>query len=398
MDPSGRIASVDNAAQMSSAPPHHRSIDPLTGLRFVAALTVFFSHYAVPGLTGTLHRMTLSGYAGVTIFFVLSGFVIGYNYLDSFEKALTPQTVGSYLVARFARIYPLYFCFILYGWMTKGAPSIPWAHLLAVQTWSPDAELAFSLNGPAWSVGVEVFLYLAFPLLVPLLSWCGVLSSLRRLQMAAVLVCVLMFAGAVYFTVSGLNALVPDDPASGHRWLYRMPATRLGDFLLGIFGATYFMRFAKGDPATVKRWGLVTFAAVITVLVLLATKKNYRSAFSWDVAYALPCALLIIGLAINRETIFSRVLASSPLILLGEASYAFYLVHVPAWPLRSSGVGGFAAEIGVYVAFLVLVVAVSLGLHLIIEKPAQTWIRRRLSPKVQPAGDGTGAPLSVPKP
>lgn len=365
-----------------NAPPTGRdNIDSLTGFRFVAAMMVFFSHYAIPGLGPTAHRTTQSGYAGVTMFFVLSGFVIAYNYLERFEAGMSARSVGEYLVARLARVYPLYLCFIVLGWLVQGSPTLPWAHLLAIQTWSADAELAFSLNAPAWSIGVEVFLYLAFPLLVPIIVQSGVLSSFRRLQVAAALVALAMLSAAVYFALSGLNDLPYGDPTSGHRWLYRTPATRLGDFLLGIFGAVYFTRFARSDAASVRRWGFMTLLAVALVLLFMATKKNYRSAVSWDVAYALPGILLIIGLAINRRTLISRVLGSPALVLLGEASYALYLVHVPAGPLRPATAGGPAFELALYLMFVGLVIALSIGLHIALERPSRRWIRRWLSPR-----------------
>ena len=355
-------------------------IDPLTGFRFVAALMVFFSHYAVPGVGGTAERMLRSGYAGVTLFFVLSGFVITYNYLEQFEARADGETVGRFLVARFARVYPLYLFFIVFGWLANGAGAVPWAHLLALQTWSADSELAFSINGPAWSIGVEVFLYLAFPLLVPILAKCGALSSLRRLQAAGLAVALAMLCAAAWFEYSGLNGLPHEDPLSAYRWLYRTPLTRLGDFLLGMFGAVYFLRFAKMDAAGVRRWGYVTGLSILLVLVLMASRKIHYSSVSWDVAYALPCAFLIVGLAMNRTTVISRVLSSAPLILLGEASYALYLVHVPARPmLQAIALGGLAHQLAVYAMFVAWVIAVSIGLHIAIEKPARRWIRGLLT-------------------
>jgi peptidoglycan/LPS O-acetylase OafA/YrhL len=212
------------------------SIDALTGFRFVAAMMVFVSHYAVPGLTGAALQVTESGYAGVTFFFVLSGFIITYNYLDRFEAGT--GSLLDYLVARLARVYPLYFFFIVYGWFTARNELDLWPFLLALQAWSPNLKVVFGLNGPAWSIGVEVFLYLCFPLLVPLLGRLGVLTSGRRLLIATAVTLIAMLSAAIFFLASGLNALPPGDAMSGHRWLYRLPAARLGDFLLGMYGAT----------------------------------------------------------------------------------------------------------------------------------------------------------------
>ncbi|MEO5672238.1 MAG: acyltransferase [Ramlibacter sp.] len=364
-------------------------INPLTGFRFVAAMMVFFSHYAIPGVSGTGLRIAQSGYAGVTLFFVLSGFIIAYNYLDQFEARVEPGAVRRFLLARFARVYPLYLFFIVFGSLTAGAGAPPWAHLLAIQTWSADSEFAFSINGPAWSIGVEVFFYLMFPLLVTFLARTGVLVSLRRVQLAAVLVAAAMLGAAVLFTWTGLNNLVPDEPLSAYRWLFRTPVLRLGDFLLGMLGAVFFMRFAAMDAASVRRWGHATLLCALAILLLMAAKKNFRSAFSWDVAYALPAALLIVGLAINRATWISRLLASAPLLLLGESSYALYLAHVPARPmLQEVALGGTLHQLGVYTMFVLWVIALSVGLHVAIEKPARRWIRglSRLAPgRARPA-------------
>ncbi|MEO7391312.1 MAG: acyltransferase [Ramlibacter sp.] len=370
------------------------NIDPLTGFRFVAAMMVFISHYAIPGLTGTPLRMTQSGYSGVTLFFVLSGFIIAYSYLDQFERERSVAAIRDFLVARFARIYPLYFFFILFGYVISGADSAPWAHLLAVQTWSPDSDLAFSVNGPSWSIGVEVFFYLVFPLLIPVLTRLGVLASLRRLQLAAAVVALAMVAAAAWFSWKGLNDLPFEDPASAYRWLWRTPVMRMGDFLLGILAAVYYMRFARMDAASVRRWGHVTLGCVVFLLLLLAARKNFRSAFSWDVAYALPGVLLIVGLAINRTTWASRLLASAPLLLLGEASYALYLAHVPAKPmLPSIPLGGTGHQLAVYGLFVAWVIAFSIGLHIALEKPARKWIRGRFSSGVKvPAPNLAPAP------
>ena len=369
------------------------NIDPLTGFRFLAAMLVFVSHYDIPGLTGTALRATRSGYAGVTLFFVLSGFVIAYNYLDRFESGGPGGLVRDYLVARLARVYPLYFCFIVFGYLAQGMTSLPWIHLLALQAWSPDVTVAFGVNAASWSIGVEVFLYLAFPLLIPALAKLRVLVTMRRLVAASAVVVAAMLWAALYFAADGRASLPLEDPASARRWLYRMPAARLGDFLLGIFGAAFFMRFARSDPQSLRNWSMVTYLAAAALLLLLAAKKNFHSAFSWDLAYAVPAILMILGLAINRRTAISRFLGSAPLILLGQASYAFYLVHLPASPLHHGTVRGVPYQLALYLAFLGLVIALSIGLHIAVETPARQWLRKWLA-SASPAQSSPAGPAS----
>jgi peptidoglycan/LPS O-acetylase OafA/YrhL len=78
----------------------------LTGLRVFAAFAVYMSHVRVPiSAPNWLHAIGQNGSAGVTFFFVLSGFVLTLNYHD---RLRTRRQLWSYAVARFARIYPVY--------------------------------------------------------------------------------------------------------------------------------------------------------------------------------------------------------------------------------------------------------------------------------------------------
>jgi peptidoglycan/LPS O-acetylase OafA/YrhL len=339
-------------------------------------MMVFFSHYPIPGATGTLLHITQAGYAGVTFFFVLSGFVITYNYLESFARNATLKITGDYLIARFARIYPLYLFLIVFVWlpMPSGAVNI-WPYVFAIQTWSPSVWVAYGLVGPSWSIGVEIFLYLAFPLLVPLVSRLGILDSRRRLCGAVIVVSAALFCAAAYFAASGRNGLSWEDASSGHRWLYRTPATRLGDFLLGMFGAVYCMRMADKSPGTIRRWGIATVLAALVSVLFMAMKANIYSAYSWDIAYAIPAAVLFVGMTINDRTLICRTLGLAPMVLLGEASYALYLFHTLAAPLWHPVATGTIVNLALYSIFTALVIAMSVGIHVALERPARRIIR-----------------------
>lgn len=368
-------------------------IPALTGLRFVAALLVFVSHYPVPGVAGTPLRMMRSGYMAVTLFFVLSGFVLAYNYLERMETRLTPGVVGEFLLARVARIYPLYAVLIAFTWLLSAPPRVPlWPYLLAIQTWYPDVRFAFGLVEPSWSIGVEVFLYLAFPLLLAALVQLGVLRSGRRLVVVALLVCAAMLGAAVWFSLTGRSELSMMDPASAHRWLYRTPVARLGDFLLGMLGAAYCLRVARADATTRGRWRIAGLAAIAVTLVFMALPSVFYSAFSWDVAYALPAAVIFVGLTLDPRGRLARLLGAGPMRLLGEASYAFYLIHMLAGRWYAATDLGAAASLARYALFLAFVVACAIAIHLAFERPARRLIRSifRIPP---PAAAGVRAAM-----
>ena len=365
---------------MPDAAPRRPTIPALTGIRFVAAMMVFFSHYPVPGAHGPVRQAMVSGYAGVTVFFVLSGFVITYNYLERFERNPTWAGLADFFLARFARIYPLYALLTLLVWLTVPASGVPlWLFLLALQTWHPDVYVAYGLVGTSWSIGVEIFLYLTFPLLILLLSGMGVLASQRRLIVATGIAAITMICIAIWFTTSGRNDLPITDPASAHRWLFRTPLTRLGDFLLGIFGAVYCIRFAARDARLDPLWQLAAPSAIVIILSLLAMRANYLSTFSYDVAYALPTFVLLIALTLARDTGLGRFLGSASLVLLGEASYAIYLVHKLVQPWHATPRAGLPGELTIYMIYTIPVITSSIGIHIATERLARRFIRHAIA-------------------
>lgn len=353
--------------------PRH-DIAPLTGLRFVAAMVVVLHHYPVPGVSGTLQTMLQSGYFGVTLFFVLSGFVLTLNYLDAFSRAPI-NALGRFAVARFARIYPVYLLVLLYVWLRAGASGPIVSHALLLQAWSADAREAFALNGPGWSLSVEAFLYACFPLLILLLRRVGVFTSGRRMAVAVAIVSIAMVAIAVYFEVTGRN-VAGAGPDSAHRWLYRSPLSRLGDFTLGILAAGFWLRYSARIRARRRSGSVLAVGSITAMLAFMAMPGNIDSTYSWDVLYALPGLLLILGLALAPESGVGRVLGSPAMVLLGESSYCLYLLQVPVGGLRvADGALGLPGQIALHALFIGLLVALSVGLHLLVERPLQRWIR-----------------------
>lgn len=127
-------------------------IKPLHGLRGAAAVTVVVGHYgAVPGEPGL----------GVVLFFVLSGFLIGKLYL---EKPFSGANIIEYLLARFARVYPLFaFVVLAVGLLNYLVPSAL-VFLLTPDRIVPHL-LLFGSGMTIWTICTEFHFYFAFVIL-----------------------------------------------------------------------------------------------------------------------------------------------------------------------------------------------------------------------------------------
>jgi peptidoglycan/LPS O-acetylase OafA/YrhL len=352
-------------------------VPALTGVRLFAALAVFCSHIGAPHSSPAwIVSFFTSGYDGVTIFFVLSGFVLTLNYFDGLRRPRLGN-VWNYAVARFARIYPLYALVLVWVMMFSldhhADISGWWTHALAVQAWDPNLTRAFAFDGPAWSVSVEFFLYACAPLLFVALARVDRPASLAAVGVLASLA---MFGIATWFLVSGRAALPWPDHASAHRWLYRTPVSRLGDFTLGIVAARLCVILPR-DGRIARAGGYMAIGAAAVIVGLMCWSATTYTVWSFDVIYAIPSAVMFLGLALAPGRRLARLLSLPGIVLLGEASYAFYLVHAPMLDRVGDPWTAATAPDTVLYTFLTLgaIFALAVGLHVLVERPARIYIR-----------------------
>lgn len=281
----------------------------LTTIRLFAAIYVFCFHFIETPLFSL-------GLTGVNLFFVLSGFILAYNY----PSVPSPRKFYAF---RFARIYPLYALallmslpFFLHTTIHRNIADL-WAIPLTfsmMQTWWPPLRMA--MNPAAWTLSVEVFFYLCFPLLAP---WAA-----RRVNhwKQWVLVCcgLLVLPTTLYCFVLRPRFPAYDDIMS---LTLTLPIFHLCEFVAGIFIGT---RYLKMHP-TFKGWH-VALAALFLVLCLAAAGQIpwYNRRLFDDGLMTLPYGILLYTLAGWPSRWFSH-----PLLQLGgEISYGIYLLQFPA--------------------------------------------------------------------
>ncbi|MEO3772884.1 acyltransferase [Micromonospora sp. B9E7] len=364
----------------------------MTGLRWFAALAVFFHHSAPhESLPEPVRRIMGAGSNGVTFFFLLSGFVIALNYFDGAARP-TPRGTWNYLVGRLARVYPLYLLVLVVVWLAVDHHSNVSRFLiqvLALQSWHPSLVVAYGINAPGWSIGVEFFLYACFPLLV--LALRPIATNARALLAVAAATIVAAFVLAALFQHFRYG-LPGTNPFSAHRWLYRTPATRLGDFTLGMVTALLLRQARLSWPASATRdrvlMPLLTWLPLVATLLLMAWPERTQYYASYDAMWMLPAALLFFGLGQYPQAALGRFLATRVVVFLGEVSFAFYLVHRPLMQMFGATSwmdDSFMAYFTKMTLLVVFIVAVAAACHFLWERPAQRFVNRRLKIKTPAA-------------
>jgi peptidoglycan/LPS O-acetylase OafA/YrhL len=313
-------------------------IPALTGVRALAAYLVFISHYAYvfdQEYPHFLRRFFNEFHIGVTIFFVLSGFLIAFRYYDSFQ--LNGDWFKQYLKNRVARIYPMYFlltagAFIYYFFTREqgivgnfpSAIGLFFMHITFVRGFFHD--LNFTGIGQGWSLTVEECFYFS----APIVFFIAKKYKIFYLQVLAITGCgfllVFIFRNVDWYGFFG-------------NFTFMMLYTYFGrcfEFFVGIKLALLVRE--RGLERTNKI--PYTYIGFILIFVCVSIMASLKIPIGWSAGlhnplgivtnnYLLPIciAAFFYGL-ITESSRMKKVLANPFVELLGKSSYIFYLVHL----------------------------------------------------------------------
>src|SRR3989441_1626916 len=358
----------------------------LTGIRFYAALVVFLYHVPnfIPGMTafGGSNVFFNSGDLGVSFFFVLSGFILTYNYANVFREGVCAASFKRFLWDRLTKIYPVHFLTLLIVLpIAIFSPQRPldWRalpfHLLLLQCFWPSSTPAFSdyLNAPSWSISCEWFFYLLAPV-----AMFFALGKRRRW------VPVVVAMGYV----CGLGLFLWHDQSDSARLYFvsRFAPSRFVEFLVGVSLARIFLTPSRSKLAEVS--GL----AQGTGILLVIAGAMYNQYAPWPLRgggllYVPGSALLVLGLAYGRG-LFVAHLSRPGLNRLGMASFSLYMIHLPllrtvrgiclylGWKVHSWP-AFWALVIGMFMVVQTAALLVCYGYEI----PVQKRLRRLLGPR-----------------
>lgn len=353
---------------LTSGKPHFGA---LTGLRAVAASMVFLHHYYAysPGYAA---RFFNELHVGVTVFFVLSGLLIGYRYADSL--VFSRQGLGRFFLNRFARIFPVYLflttlAFLVYCREGCGDELLFLYFLNVTLLKGFFQKLVFTGILQSWSLTVEACFYLAAPVLIFLF---------RRSRFAVISTPVVCLAAGLLLVLLGQKDTVYGFFGSVPFMLSYTFFGRCTEFLVGMGLAVYLkQRHLAFIP---DRKGLFTYSGLAGVLAVVVLLALLRGDFLYGVDHpagialnnlALPFIIAVFFCGLLSEATFIRKLLETKVMqYAGRSSYVFYLVHY----------GPISKMLQVYVPvegifFFLLLQLVSLVVYFLVEEPAGKWIR-----------------------
>lgn len=309
----------------------------LTGIRAVAALLVMATHAAYTtgkythGYVGLVYsRMEI----GVPIFFVLSGFLLFGPWVKAAASGGAAPSTRRYAWRRVRRIMPAYvvtvlIAYLVYHFRTAGPnPGHTWMglfrNLTLTQIYTDNYLFSYLHQAltQMWSLAVEV----AFYAVLPLLAYLLLVVLCRRKWRPGLLMAGLAFLAAL--TPAWLILVHTTDflPDGARLWLPSYLAWFVGGMLLAVL-----------QPMGVRAYAMACVPVAVASYFIISTPlggepttspAELREAIAKAGFYAVIATLAVAPLALNDRGWYAWLLASRPMVFLGEISYEIFLIHL----------------------------------------------------------------------
>lgn len=306
-------------------------INAFQGLRAIAFISIFLAHTPL-GNFGYL------GPWGVSVFFIMSGFLMT---LSNLNKTETPKFGFRFAWNKIRSLYPLSIVTMLvmaiyamhYGSGIVRTFFDMGLHTLLIQIWIPNEKYYVTLNSSTWYLCVSFFMYLCFPLILKFIR--KYLDKKRAyITLASLTVMQILVAFIAHFWTN------PDNSAWFNMvwFVYYFPLTRLIDFSIGcVAGYMFNMKKENGsDENPMIKTRAVVFEIAVCIAIVLSFiiyAKSYgilgSKAFKMTLLF-MPATTLLMWLVASGEGILSRILSAKLLVKIGDLSPYTFLIHIVA--------------------------------------------------------------------
>jgi peptidoglycan/LPS O-acetylase OafA/YrhL len=332
---------VSRTPARTSTDPEGR-FAPLDGLRGVAILMVLWHHlveFRLPlghhYLLGWIRAATGLSWAGVDLFFALSGFLIGGILIDNRGSA---NLTKAFYLRRAARILPLYYATLALV-LLAAAIHVPgsfqsfpaWVYFLFLTNVAVGAAAHWDWMplSVMWSLAVEEQFYLGAPWLI------------RSLRGSSVPVAAVALAAAAEVLRVGVRLAFPQSALLVHAFT----PFRMDSLALGILGSWVARTGEDGSARRwlERRWRAAMGASLAALLCLAALRPAEGSMLMAAAGYAvisISCGLLVTVVSVVRPPAINRFLGMRWLTTLGKLSYFIYLWHTLVPPLLARWLAG----------------------------------------------------------
>jgi peptidoglycan/LPS O-acetylase OafA/YrhL len=364
-------------------------LSSLTPLRGIAALLVAVFHFEMAAARFVPAAQTMffeKCYLMVDLFFIMSGFIMMHVYSKDFKSNIRAASLKNFLVARFARVYPLHLfslllLVVIVRWLTNwGNPPIIFEqpsdilpNVFLLQSFG--IMKIYSWNIPSWSISAEAAAYLLFPVIVLCIS--------KRKTATVILLTFLIVAAyySIMYLLPRVNPLHPSIPVP-----HNLNTTFDYGYVRGIAGFTAgILVYLLFELRAIRK----AFSSdIVSLLIILAIVVSMH--FSWnDGLTAFLFSILVLSITANTGMI-AQVFKRKSMQFLGDISYSIYLMQIFLQEPFSHGVLlpgtvglgrgkqniDFSSGILYCIGYLILLILIAYVTYRWVERPSRKFINQ----------------------
>lgn len=385
------------------------------GIRAIACLAVIFHHFAQrldmnaqTEAVRNVQAFLLAGNTGVSIFFVLSGFLLAFPFWKHYIEGAQYPAIRQYMFRRAARIVPAYYLVFIVSMILVVILNIPSGYFLLRSITGLTFTSAFhyitffpsDINGPFWSISFEVFCYVLMPLFM--------LAMFRLLKGRSIKIGLVYWIGVVILILV-MNQfihiyLTPGPEYRGWQygniggakfWMpHYNPIGMFAHFAIGILasGVAAKLNHSYEKLEKIKRAGIFDLIGGVSLILAIVFIWFVRSEPEFSVSlqqqpffYPYFAILIAIPLAIGTHTLLlKKVLDNALFKFIAKISFGLYLWHylfislVAMWETdyHYFGIASIAYWAIISGAILLVSIIISTLSYYIVEEPVIKWARK----------------------
>ncbi|MCX2449672.1 acyltransferase [Pedobacter sp. PLR] len=361
----------------------------LTALRGIAALLVAVFHFEMAVARFVPAETTMffeKSYLMVDLFFIMSGFIMMHVYSNHFKNKIQAGSLKSFLVARFARVYPLHLfslllLVVIVRWVTDwGNPPIIFEQPADIL---PNIFLLhsfgftniYSWNIPSWSISAEWAAYLLFPVIALFIN--------KKKTVAVVLLVILVVVAyyAIMYLLPRVNPINPAIPVP-----HNLNTTFDYGYIRGIAGFTAgVLIYLLYELRAVRKAFSSDMASLLSIFAIIVSMHFSLN----DGLTVFLFAILVLSFTANKGKIASFCNRKF-LQFLGNISYSVYLMQIflqepfshGAYLPGTVGIGrgkqniDFSIGVLYCIVYLILLILISYITYQWVERPSRKFINR----------------------
>jgi peptidoglycan/LPS O-acetylase OafA/YrhL len=374
-----------------------KHIPSLTGIRAIAAGIVFLGHMIHFHQQDTYPIMHY-GWIGVNIFFALSGYLFTHLYADSLLQGTFSWL--DYLKRRIIRIYPLTTVITLICIFSKiGVFSYGniITHIFLIHSWFPAYRM--SINAPMWSLTIEESYYLLAPFLIytsallsdSVFAKLQTYSSIFKKHSLLFIMMIVLWIISIAFSRGSVGLYQDMILYWFGKWdkdaLTMTIFGRMSDFVAGMLLALiarYFppQKSKHGDIISSIGIMLLVFSLQFIIIQGGPNTAGLNKMTVWAFA-GIPLGASILFYGLHSGGLLNTILSSKLFIVLGESSFALYVIQfiaLPGIPNASMGLQMYLEKQNIHFLLAALISYMSFAflafiVHIAFEKPITSYLR-----------------------